>query len=289
MQPTEQRALEVAVAVAAAAGHAVDDAALLRSCNAVLVELPRAGVVARVELLGGASSSARMAAAARHFELRGAPTLRLLHAAGPVTIWPRLEAVGTIDARALGRLIRDVHERTRDPDDAALPRLEPFAEIARLLALIEGEARWPPEQLRELRGLEAQLFARWRELAQRDPLGEVLVHGDVHSDNVIVTADGPVLIDLELSGVGPASWDFVQLGAAVHRYGLAPAQLEAFIEGYGADPRSWPGYAVLRDSYELLGAAWAAAYRGRSPSFAREAQLRVGALLGHDERTWTLL
>ena len=262
---------------------------MIRSCNAVLVDLPEARLVARVESLGGEAVSRRIASAARHFARCGAPTLRLIHAEPPVTLWPSLAHGPTIAARELGALIRELHDRTREPDDPELLPLCPFLEIRALLARLASDPRFDPRDHHALTEHTDALELRWRALAGDDPLGRVLVHGDVHTDNVMLADGEPVLIDLELAGVGPATWDFVQLGAAVHRYGLRPARFDQFAAGYGADPRSWVGFEVLRDSYELLAVAWAAAYRHRSPAFAREARIRVDGLLGRADATWTLI
>ncbi|MEZ4383912.1 MAG: phosphotransferase [Nannocystaceae bacterium] len=262
---------------------------MLRSCNAVLVDLPRTGAVARVEHRGGPALSARIAASARLFARCGAPTIRLLYAADAVTIWPRLTAVRAVTPRELGAVIRDLHERSAGALAPDLPALDPFVELAALLADAARDPRWPAADVDRLRDLAAAHARRWHALAGDDPLGPAVVHGDVHRNNVIVTADGPVLIDLELAGVGPRTWDFVQLGAAVHRYGREPAALDDFIAGYGADPRRWEGFVALRDGYELLSAVWAAAFRRRDATFAREAELRVAGVLGRSDAAWTLL
>lgn len=44
-------------------------------------------------------------------------------------------------------------------------------------------------------------------LIERLPPGEGLCHGDLHSDNVIMTADGPVIIDWVATIRAPAAWD----------------------------------------------------------------------------------
>lgn len=289
MPDTQRRAIELAVAAGREAGFEVEGAVVLRNCTSVLVELPRAGVVARVELLGGDAQARRLSEVARYFERVGAPTLRLLHVAPPVTLWPKLDAVADIDACALGQLLRSVHDRTRGAASELLPALDPFGEIAQHLDQLDLEPAWSADDRQRLRSRDAELAQGWRACVGEDPLGVALVHGDVHRDNVIVTAQGPVLIDLELAGVGPATWDFVQLGAAVHRYGDDGVQLEAFVRGYGDDPRGWAGYELLRDVYELLCAVWAAAYRSRSTVFAREATRRIDSLLGRGDQAWTLL
>ena len=60
----------------------------------------------------------------------------------------------------------------------------------------------------------AQLHLGLREVAAPDGLrgdGPVLVHNDLHPGNVIVTADGPAVIDWESASAGPADRDAAQM------------------------------------------------------------------------------
>jgi len=62
-----------------------------------------------------------------------------------------------------------------------------------------------------------------------------LCHGDVHPGNVLVAADGPVLIDWDLLCVGPAAWDMAPMRRWADRWDGRAGDYEAFRAGYGSD------------------------------------------------------
>jgi len=257
--------------------------------------LPRAGVVARVEAPGNEGLAQTQVWAARLLADRGAPVAGLfrqelqpiLVGAAVVTLWHRLRSVEAPRLEALGRSVRGFHEATRDALPAAAKALDPFARIRSDLdwptswsGSRESEALW-----RRLEALERE----WPSATREDPLGTVLVHGDVHVDNAVVTADGLVLIDLEDAGIGPASWDFVPQAVGVRRYGLPPERYGEFVGGYGAEPRGWPGLDLMCQVYELRNTAWAMRCGADSPRMSAEASIRVESLLDGGERLWISL
>jgi hypothetical protein len=65
----------------------------------------------------------------------------------------------------------------------------------------------------------------------------VLCHGDVHPGNVIMTDDGPVLIDWDLLCTAPAAWDHGPLMTWSERWGGMPGTYESFADGYGWSAR----------------------------------------------------
>jgi Ser/Thr protein kinase RdoA (MazF antagonist) len=69
----------------------------------------------------------------------------------------------------------------------------------------------------------------------RDDIGSgaVVCHGDVHPGNVLVTADGPVLIDFDLLCRAAPAWDHAMLTTYATRWGGAPDVYPAFARGYG--------------------------------------------------------
>ena len=56
--------------------------------------------------------------------------------------------------------------------------------------------------------------ASWRRL---DGI-HVTCHGDVHPGNVVMTMDGPVLIDWDLMCIAPAGWDHAMLLTLAERW-----------------------------------------------------------------------
>ena len=128
----------------------------------------------------------------------------------------------------------------------------------------------------------------WSETSATDPLGAAIVHGDLHAENVLVTAGGPVLVDLELAGIGPPSYDAAPMAIAVQRYGADPSSLDAFLRSWPADPRQWVGFEVCCRVYEAWVTAWAVSQREGSPAARDEAEVRMAALRGEPSRAWTL-
>jgi aminoglycoside phosphotransferase (APT) family kinase protein len=94
--------------------------------------------------------------------------------------------------------------------------------------------------------------------AERAELRPGVVHCDLHPDNVMLTADGPVLIDWTRSGVGDRRMDLAhtwlivaelgvptdRLGGAVHALARR-AMLASFLRGVDRDgARSWLGHVA---------------------------------------------
>lgn len=70
----------------------------------------------------------------------------------------------------------------------------------------------------------------WREVVGK---GAVVCHGDVHPGNVLMTVDGPVLIDFDLLCHAAPAWDHAMLTTFATRWGGADDVYPAFAEGYG--------------------------------------------------------
>lgn len=70
------------------------------------------------------------------------------------------------------------------------------------------------------------------ELASIDT-DQVICHGDVHENNVINSALGPMLIDWDLLCWANPAWDHAALLAGIQRWGLDPGLYDAFAAGYG--------------------------------------------------------
>ena len=190
-------------------------------------------------------------------------------------------------AWALGRAVRKIHDTTRDGLPAGLREIDPFTEIHRLLA---GSSPWTGSPAVEaLRHQTEECAGRWPAAVRDDPLGRRLLHGDVHLGNARVADRGLVLIDLEDSGVGPASWDFVPLAVGVVRYGLPRATYREFHDGYGAKPLEGPGFELMCRVYELFVTAWAIWCSADSSEMEREAAARVACLVEGENRPWQLL
>jgi hypothetical protein len=289
------RALDMVAEAARQADLDPSGAEVLRVRNSVHVELPLADVVARVEGPGAQNLATRQVLVARALAACDAPVARLVRPEiqplmigdSAVTLWSRLRSVAVPTLEAVGRAVRVIHDATAGRLPSGVPPIDPFEQVR---ACLDSPSSWSGStEVSELQRRADELATQWRERTQDDPHGQVIVHGDPHIDNAIVTADRLVLIDLEDAGVGPASWDFVPLALGVKRYGLPPGDFEHFAIGYGSEPGAWPGHRLMCDVYELVVTAWAVACSIDSPLMASEAAVRISGVLEDDPTPWTLL
>ena len=291
-----KRALSQAMEAARRAGLDATGAKVLRVRASIHVELPRADVVVRVERPGSQELAWRQVAVARALAALDAPVARLVRPDiqplliddGAVTLWRRLRSVATPTLVAVGSAVRAIHEATARSLPENVLAIDPFGQVRTCLdapSLWSGSAA-----IRELLVRADNLSLMWCEKTRDDPLGRVVVHGDPHPDNAVVSEGGElVLVDLEDSGVGPASWDFVPLAVGVERYGLPAEDFDRFAAGYGAEPGAWPGLPLMCRVYELLVTSWAISCSADSPAMAREAEVRISGVLEGDPTRWTLL
>jgi hypothetical protein len=201
-----------------------------------------------------------------------------------VTGWRWVDAEGEPTPADLGEMARQLRERTVDTYAYDAPRFDPLTAIRNAVAGVPiGD-----DQGDFVRRRAQELSAEWARIADRDPAGTAIVHGDLHADNVLIGPTGPVLTDLELAGSGPASYDTAPAVVAVERYGADPATLAAFLAAQGNDPREWRGFATCLAVYELWVTAWAVGVRDRSPALAEEATTRVSCLRDQACVPWRL-
>jgi hypothetical protein len=290
-----ERALSLAAEAARRAGLDAAGAKVLRVRTSIHVELPRADVVARVEGPGGQGLASRQVLVARALAARDAPVARLdrpeiqplLIGDCAVTLWRRLRSVATPTSEAVGGAVRALHEATARSLPAGVPTIDPFGQVR---ACLDWPSPWSGSTaMKELRGRADELASRWRNEIRDDPLGRVVVHGDAHAGNAMVSEGRLVLLDLEDAGVGPASWDFAPVAVGVDRYGLPSEDFDQFAAGYGAEPGAWPGHSLMCRVYELQVTCWTVRCSADSPAMAREAAVRVSGVLEGDPTRWTLL
>ncbi len=201
------------------------------------------------------------------------------------TAWRWEDVAGAPAPADLGALARSLRERTVGTHVFDVPRFDPLTAIRSAVAAIPiGDPQGD-----FVRKRAQELSADWARVVDRDPAGTAIVHGDLHRDNVLLTAGGALLTDLELAGAGPCSYDTAPSVVMVERYGAEPAVLDDFLEAQGLDPRGWSGFATCLAVYELWVTAWAVGVRGRSPELAAEAATRIGCLRDQTCEPWHLL
>ena len=135
--------------------------------------------------------------------------------------------------RQAGALLALLHDQPGDVD----PGWE-RAQDDRTRRWLDGEHRIAPDVVRRVRGL----LDAWDAAA---PTRLVPTHGDWHPRNWVVDDAGTVrAIDLGRADLRPAATDLLRMAAREFRDD--PSLEAAFLDGYGADPRSADPGAWLR-------------------------------------------
>ena len=146
-----------------------------------------------------------------------------------VTAWERIDfdPDGIVDWERVGAMVAVVHGIDPVGVDHPLPFCGdfPWWDFDHLLAAAAAD----PEA-HEVLAVTVERHRWWYAQARSRPI--VLCHGDVHPGNVLVAADGPVLIDWDLLCVGPRAWDHAALHPWTRRWGGEPGMYEAFATGY---------------------------------------------------------
>jgi len=200
-----------------------------------------------------------------------------------VTGWRWSEGSGDVAPSGLGALARELRERTPDAI-VGVPVLDPIEAVLGAVTHLPAD----DAEAAFVRARAADLAGHWAAAAADDPLGRAIVHGDLHSGNVVPGPDGLLLTDLELSGAGPSSYDAAPAVVAVERYGSSPTDLDQFLAAFGFDPRAWSGFATFVSLYELWVTAWAVGVRHQDPTWADESARRVATLRDGEHHRWHL-
>ena len=163
-----------------------------------------------------------------------------------VTAWERIEATEQpIDWSLVGELVRRVHDTAPEslPDSVPLPSPAAFP-WWNFDVLLDRASAGLDQRARD--GLET-VIDRHRHWHEFDEV--VVCHGDVHPGNVLMTSDGPVLIDWDLLCLAPPGWDHGPMLSFADRWGGRPGEYEEFASGYGrslADDPTTIAIAELR-------------------------------------------
>lgn len=284
-------ALPVVQAACAAAGFDFAGAKVIRLSENAIYRLPGA-VVARVARAGQGAAAAKEVNVARWLEDSGVPAVRALRAVEQpvlvedraVTFWHELpphENGSTVD---VATALRQLH-KLAPPTGFELPELAPFVRldlrIRAALTLTAADRGWLLDRL-------AELVAAYADLPPGLP--RCVVHGDAWRGNVVSTADGVVLLDLERCSVGPPEWDLVSTAVGYATTGrVGDAEWASYCDAYGSDVTTWSGFSVLRDIRELRMTTMAAQLAATNPErYAEQASHRLACLRGErGPRPWS--
>ncbi len=202
-----------------------------------------------------------------------------------VTAWDRIIDAGVpIDWSAVGAMIRRVHGLDHREMPSSIPLPSPSAlPWWDFDALVERAAGTLDRAARD--GLVAAV-ERHRGWERFDHT--VVCHGDVHPGNVMMSVDGPVLLDWDLLCRAPAGWDHGPLMTWHERWGGDLRDLPPFASGYGrslVDDPAAEAFAELRLVAATLMRVTAAI---RNPDARREAERRLRYWRGDpDAPAWT--
>lgn len=276
--------------VCAKAGFGHEGATLLRYVGNAVFRLRADPVIVRIVLAPSLRHRVRkVVAVARWLAGNGVPAVRLLDGfeqplrAGEhlATLWHAVPSVGPPPTGAdLARLLLRFHELA--PPSCGLPLWEPMANVRGRLGDAQGI------DLADRAFLERrcdEIDSALRSLEYCLPLGPV--HGDAHLGNLIPGPDGPVLCDFDSTCIGPREWDLTPLAVGQLRLGHPPEQYRSFVDEYGFDVTSWPGFPVLRQVRELKMVAGALPVLGGNPLVRAEFARRIQSLRdGVDAAGW---
>lgn len=194
----------------------------------------------------------------------------------PVTFWEFIEENGEpATSGDLGSILRRLHQTT-GPADLVLPAFEPMPKIDKRLAGLSD--RLSPSDLDFLAGYKKTLTEQFADV--HFVLGSGPVHGDAHRGNLMRDSSGVVrLIDFEAFCRGPREWDVCVEAVRYRVFGwIDESEYWAFVEAYGFDPLTWPGFPVVRAVRELNMTTWLAQQLGQSSRIDQEVHRRIADL-----------
>lgn len=207
-----------------------------------------------------------------------------------VTTWELLRPTrGAADWVDVGRMVRTLHSLGPSAIPPAYPvplgTTFPWWQFDSLLR--DAESSIDAAAFRAMVGA----VDRHREWVDESggPTAWVLCHGDVHPENVIATADGPVIIDWDLLSAGPPGWDHAPLRSGIRHWGYRPAIYEQFCAGYGADLSDDPVTVALTDLRAVAATLMRVLAGRRDPAARPEAERRLRYWRGDPEApTWVV-
>jgi len=205
-------------------------------------------------------------------ELAGSDTALLpLHPAvvtsrGVVSVMPWLAAARPVSWRELGVLLRAFHAKHAAAD---VPAWTPLSRLPGQVATL------PEDWAAVLLEARASLLRALDEV--RSELGTGPIHGDVSPSNVMRTASGPRLIDLDWVARAPREYDLASAARRLRSGEISRRSYLGFCAAYGFDVRSWPGLPLLDRIADLGGVAfrlWDSRQHGRDLDWVHQ-ELRV--------------
>jgi Ser/Thr protein kinase RdoA (MazF antagonist) len=156
------------------------------------------------------------------------------------------------DPGETGELVRRLHDLLSDCP-VPVPKLDQLEIAQRHIAALREKSDLDDPSIEFLLARAKSMEREWPRFGSE--LGTGTIHGDIALDNVLTTARGPVLIDLDDAQVGPREWDLVK-AIPGSPGGWEEEEWPEFARGYGYDPRETPAGHVLREVRLLRTLVW---------------------------------
>lgn len=153
---------------------------------------------------------------------------------------------------ATGQLLRRLHERLASCP-VELPEVDHLETARRHIVALSGKDHLDDASVEFLLDRAERLASDWSSFGSE--LGVGAIHGDFEIDNVLLTAGGPVLIDLDNVQIAPREWDLIK-AAPGSPAGWREEEWPEFARGYGHDVLSTPAGDVLRDVRRMRSLVW---------------------------------
>lgn len=269
-------------------GLSANGAELIRAGENTLYRLP-GKVVARVTRAGQFDAAAKEVRVSRWLKSRDVRVVEALNDVEQpvpvdgraVTFWRELPPHRRSTIPELATVLRRLHDLPKP--NFQLPPLAPFVRLRERICeatVLNGEEReW---LLSHLSGVKERYAAI--------PVGKpwCAIHGDAWVGNVVVTDDGPVLLDLERFAYGPPEWDLSSIAVDYTTFASFTTEVwDDFCQRYGYDVTAWAGFEVLRDARELRKVTFAVQMAPQRADIAEQARYRLACIRGnHGTRPW---
>ncbi|MEW2195132.1 aminoglycoside phosphotransferase family protein [Streptomyces microflavus] len=261
----------------------------LRLAENQIWRLPHQRVIVRIAREGQSDAAAREVRVARWLAKENVPAVRLVDVeqpvdadGRPVTFWEELPPQDHGSVEDVAQLLLQLHSLPTPAIE--LGDLDPFVRVRERLqaatTIRDDDKEW-------LHALHHDLAAAWADRPAGLP--DRAVHGDAWPGNIVRTADGVLMMDLERFSVGPPEWDLVSTAVRAKTTGaVSSREYDQFCAVYGHDVTAWEGYSILARTRELRMVTYAAQHAASNSEWRSQAQYRIDCLRGRSgPRPWS--
>ncbi|MFE3519129.1 aminoglycoside phosphotransferase family protein [Streptomyces sp. NPDC059166] len=272
-----------------AVGLNADGAEPLRLAENQIWRLPGRRVIVRISRAGQSDAAAREVRVAHWLAQENFAAVRLVDVeqpveidGRPVTFWVELPPQQHGSVEDVAQLLSQLHSLPAPTID--LGYVDPFVRVDERL---HAATTIPDDDKQWLHALHRDLMAAWADLPAGLPVRAV--HGDAWPGNIVRTADGVLMMDLERFSVGPPEWDLVSTAVRAKTTGaITIREYDRFCAAYGHDVTAWEGYPVLARARELRMVTYAAQHAATHTEWKSQAQHRIDCLRGRSgPRPWS--